>query len=316
MKKRIFSAVAIFVVVILLAMRLSRRETFAALTVGRNLCGNGMWVKAMARCEDGRVDRMAAKARWAGLRFVIIKTHDGGQAYNFKGSRVDGADEMCLTKHAVEQFHKAGIAVFAWGFNYGRTPEREARMIQESIHRGADGYVFDAEGHFSNRAEAAQRLCFLVTEHLGTCARCTSKPLAYSSYANPAQHRSFPYEIFNRVSFRTLPQTYWNFGHRSRRSPQFVVTRFFSQWKTMQDSWREQGKPELSIPAVPTGQCHKSVPAAEVTQFIQATRNYHGRAFWLWDTIGEAQWQAIRTANVRPFDPVAIVRETGRPIIE
>lgn len=313
------------ILIVTLFVLLDQHELPApSLRIGLNMCGKGMWIKYLGNCERGNIDEMIAKANRAGLNFVIIKTHDGDAVYPFRGRRVERdkgeplnqwLGKTGLKREMVAKFHQAGIAVFAWGYCYGRNVNEEVLLIKYSLNElNCDGYVFDVEKEMKGDAEVAAQLCSQVGGYLEK--HHPNKLLAYSSYANPAGHGGFPYRVFNQYCQRTLPQTYWSFGKKGVRSPAKVVTRFFSQWLAMQNEWRREGKPELVIPAVPTGQCHRGTPAAEVAEFAQLTRNYHGRAYWLWDQCGPKQWQAIKNSKVHPFDPVALASETNRPVIQ
>lgn len=104
-------------VLISLSVRSCRKNlsVSVSLAVGRQFRGKGMWIWFLQNAEGGDVKQMVKRAKGTRLTFVLIKVNDGREIINPKGKSVyDPRGEMQLNRGIVEEFHAAGIAVFAW----------------------------------------------------------------------------------------------------------------------------------------------------------------------------------------------------------
>lgn len=124
-----------FLAAIMAAIAFPVSTTFAAPDV-KNF-GKGVWIYYIK--DSGTPEAIAQRAEWAGLDYLIVKTHDGAKWHrNWKSGKFQQLVSHC---------HQRGIKVYAFGYNYGRYPEKEAQRIIDSLG-ASDGYIYNAESDF------------------------------------------------------------------------------------------------------------------------------------------------------------------------
>jgi hypothetical protein len=247
--------------------------------------GKGVWTYRLAACESGDVQKIVAKAKWAGLDYILIKTHDGSQwvKYNSKEK----------VQKLVDALHTAGIKAYAWGYVYGRHPDDEADRAIEALDMGFDGYVFNAEIHMRNRYEAAERQCVMVRNHVDSM--CPDKILGYSTFCRVQNQKGIPFEVYDQYCDVAMPQVYfsWFAGWSGKNAP----VRTMKIWQGEQAKWEHEAKP--IIPTLEASSGAADMPATDPKELRQAAKGfqgYYGINFYSWDVATQSHWKEIRKA--------------------
>ncbi len=259
-------------------------------TLPKYVIGKGVWTHRLEQCEGGDIDKMIKRAKENGLDYITLKVADGREYRNktsFWGSNEPA--KWTVQSPLVEAFHQAGIKVYAWGFNYLRHPEIEADRAIEALKLGADGYIFDVEEQSRYRATMAEKLSSKVRAWVDR--HCPEKILVCSTYCRIDRQPGLPLDRFGKYCDLFMPQAYHQtFGW----SPEQTINQMCLVWMRQERAWSKAGKSDSIKPIIPTGQAHVSIPAIEITQFANAAQGYAGVNFWLWDTMGQKQWHAVR----------------------
>lgn len=174
--------------------------------------GVGMWIWIIDSCENGDVEAIANKAVEYGIDWVAPKAQQGTAWYNNRGQKA-------LLKPLADALHSRGIAVYPWGWIYGKSTygsnpsiaRAEGERAFEVIHElNADGYIVDAELDWKrlNLNMGAEAPKFMAPlEDL-------SIPVLVSSYRFPNYHRAFPWAAWSATlqpdrGDGWVPQVYW-----------------------------------------------------------------------------------------------------------
>ena len=172
--------------------------------------GVGMWIWLIDSCEKGDIEAIVNKAVAYGITWVAPKAHQGTVWYARNKDKI---------KALSQALHAKGIAVYPWGWIYGRSrygsnpsiARAEGEMAFEVIHElAADGYIVDAEldwkrSNLNMGAEAPKFMAPLSD---------LSIPILISSYRYPKYHRAFPWAAWNATlqpdrGDGWVPQVYW-----------------------------------------------------------------------------------------------------------
>src|SRR5215210_7632269 len=199
--------------------------------------GPGMWIWYVSRSSGGNLDRIAARARRAGITTVFIKSSDGPSVWRQ------------FTKRRVDALHRRGLRVCGWGYVYGRRPTAEARAARTAIRRGADCFVIDAESEYEGRYAAADKYVRKLRAYAGRDYPVGVAPFPYVDY-----HPAYPYSVFlgpYGAQFN-LPQMYW---HDIGTSVPGVYTRTYN-YGTL-----------YRRPIYPLGQTYGGVSKRDVVRF-------------------------------------------------
>src|SRR4051812_26575591 len=162
--------------------------------IGTAFDGAGMWIWYLSQSSGGSSDRIAKRARRAGITTVFVKSSDGPGVWRQ------------FSKARVRALHKRGLRVCAWGYVYGRRPTAEARAARTAIRRGADCFVIDAEAEYEGRYAAADKYMRKLRSYVGVDYPIGVAPFPYVDY-----HPAYPYSVFlgpYGAQFN-LPQMYW-----------------------------------------------------------------------------------------------------------
>ncbi len=266
--------------------------------------GLGVWIWLINATEKGDIDKIVAKAKWAGLNHVVIaapyrrEIRPSGQLkspFNPNGQFFN----LLLA------LHNQGIRVYGWGYVYGTHPDSEAQRAIDVLKLGSDGYVFDVEDAITqaNRSQA-EMLCKTVRDYVDKGSPdCL---LGYSTYCRVQYKTKIPYDVFGRYCDVAMPQAYWK---DFKKTPNKTVREMCQVWGKMEESWRQTDKASAIKPIIPTGQAYNGlISPKEMASFLRAARGYYGVNFWRWDKMGPEQWQILRDTHIR-MDPNRLVLE-------
>ncbi|MEP7357991.1 MAG: hypothetical protein ABI847_12165, partial [Anaerolineales bacterium] len=162
------------------------------------LTGKGWFIWQVSRCERGIPAAIADKAAAAGLSHVLLKVAERTYAFGIDRTGRD------LVAPVAAALRERGLQVWGWHYVYGDKPVDEAeRAVQRARELALDGYVVDAEGHYTapGKAEAAQQ--FMAHLRAGLPR---NTPVALSSYRYPSVHRELPWKEFLASSDLVMPQ--------------------------------------------------------------------------------------------------------------
>lgn len=225
----------------------------------------GMWIWYVSRSEGGSVERIAARAKRAGIGTLYIKAGDGGGTWSQ------------FNKSLVGSFHAVGLDVCAWQFVYGDGPVAEARVGATAVRRGADCLVIDAEGSYEGKYAAADRYVRALRARIGTAF-----PLSLAGFPYVDYHPSFPYSVFFGPEGATFnqPQMYWKAIGTSVRGVYEHTYLFNRLW---------------GVPIYPLGQTYQSPGPKAIVRFRRFAESYGGLppSWWDWQETSNRLWAAL-----------------------
>jgi Putative peptidoglycan binding domain len=242
--------------------------------------GRAMWIWYVSRSAGGDVGAIAADARAAGVRTLIVKAADGVRPW------------AQFNRRLVAALRGRGLHVCAWQYVYGTHPVGEAAVGARAVRAGAECLVIDAEAQYEGRYAAAQVYLHRLRAAVGHRYRVGLTSFPYVDY-----HPAFPYSVFlgpGGAQFN-LPQMYW------RDIGVSVDAVFRHTYATNRIYHR---------PVHPLGQTDHAAPASEVRRFRALTVHYRAGGIGWWDfawTAANQLWPAIGGA----FVPVHGVRRIG-----
>jgi peptidoglycan hydrolase-like protein with peptidoglycan-binding domain len=250
------------------------------------LTGRGMWIWHLDRSDGGNVAAIAARARAAGVKTVLVKSSDGGSYWSQ------------FSPQLVSALHAAGLNVCAWQYVYGSLPLSEAALGARAVRVGADCLVIDAEAEYEGRYASAQTYMRALRSAVGT-----GYPLGLSSFPYVDFHPSFPYSVFlgpGGAQFN-LPQMYWKDIGSS-------IDGVFAHTVTYNKIYGRR--------ILPVGQTYGSPTASEFERFRSLTVAYgaHGISWWDWAwTSADAAWAPIHALLATPSGFAGPAR--GEPLL-
>jgi hypothetical protein len=246
--------------------------------------GRAMWIWYLRRSDGGDLAAIAARARQAGVRTLIVKSSDGANYW------------PQFSRGLVHALHADGLHVCAWQYVYGSDPAGEAAQGSQAVANGAECLVIDAEAEYEGRYAAAQSYMRHLRAAVGR-----SYPVVLSSFPYVDYHPAFPYSVFlgpGGAQF-DMPQMYW----RDISSPPATI---FHHTYTYNRIYKRA--------IIPLGQSHGSPLSAEIADFRGLAVRYRARGIAWWDyawTSFAGLWPAISGA----FAPPAAVEPLGEPAL-
>lgn len=226
---------------------------------------HGMWVWYVSRSDGGQVDRIAARAKRAGIGTLYVKSGDGGDVWSQFNKALVGA------------LHARGLDVCGWQFVYGDAPVAEAKAAAAAVRRGADCFVIDAEGSYEGKYASADRYIRALRARIGTAFPVSLAAFPYVDY-----HPSFPYSVFfgpEGADFNQ-PQMYWKAIETSVRAVYEHTYLFNRLW---------------NVPIYPLGQTYASPSRRDLLLFRRFAKSYGGfePSWWDWQETTSAGWSAL-----------------------
>jgi hypothetical protein len=246
------------------------------------LHGKGMWVWRYRQSEGGNADAIVSRAAAAGLRQLWVRVGD---------SR-DGFYAADVLAELVPRAHRAGLAVIGWGFPYLWDPAADARWTADALAwRGpggaaVDGFSPDIEMAAEGVALSARR----AQVYLGLVRKADPGRLLVATVVWPRDSvwASYPYRSIAPYVDAFAPMVYWGCNEPGAAAAQALErlaylrpVHVIGQGYNMAD---EGGRA-----AAPGGQ--------ETRRFLDVAhrRGAVGASFWVWQSIGPEQWQALST---------------------
>jgi len=224
--------------------------------------GNHLWL-----FPGVPVERSIDDALTYGFDGILIKTHDGNPADDYKHA-YHGLLERALK---IREQQRLDLTIGAWGYLYGpkygnRQVDIEAQAVIDTIQQRPDWYVVDAEMEWEqpNAGEAVKRLMAKVR------AQHPDYPVGYTPFWNTRWHPRYPYEAFSKYCNVVLPQVYYVLARR--QTPE----RIRAMWHITEEDFGP-----LGLPIAPVGQTHGAT--VEQIRAFQEAIGARPRSWWLWD---------------------------------
>ena len=231
--------------------------------------GQGMWIWYISKSSGGKLSRIAKKAKRHGVRTLYIKGADGTGSWDQ------------FTRPMVKYFHRHGLRVCAWQYVYGSHPKVEARKAAQTVNKGADCLIIDAETEYEGRYRAADTYVDKLRHRVGR-----KFPTALASYPYVDYHPGLPYSVFlgpGGARFN-LPQVYWHaigvsVGEADRhtiRTNRVYGRGIYPVGQTYRDPG---GRPS----------------AKQIRKFrrLAISFDFHGISWWSWQHTSRKQWRAL-----------------------
>jgi hypothetical protein len=239
--------------------------------------GNGMWIHQVARSERGDPAAIAARAKRAGLSYVVVKAAHGPTWW------------PQFSRPLVDALHLAGVRVCAYQRALGRVPAREARVLARAARVGADCLVIDAEIEYERKYAQAARYIDALRDVVGDAF-----PVGLTSFPYIHVHRGFPYSVFlgPRGAQVNLPQLYWKLLGTNTDGV------FANSWALNAIYGR---------PIRPLGQVFGRPGRGALLRFrrVAARHGVSGVSWWVWQHAGPTEWSAVGAPLVTKQQGVA-----------
>jgi hypothetical protein len=229
------------------------------------LANRAMWIWELPSTDHGKLTKILAQAKTAGIKTVMIKSSDGTSMWSQ------------FTPQMVAAFHQAQIKVCAWQYVYGNEPLREAALGGQAVKDGADCLLIDAEGEYEGKYVSAQTYMTTLRQLIGKNFPVALAGLPYIDY-----HPAFPYSVFLGPGGAQydMPQMYW-----------------YTIGTSVDDVFAHTYEFNLLYgrPIFPLGQVYGSPPAKQVLRFRQVSRLYQapGVSWWDWQEAAPKYFTAI-----------------------
>jgi hypothetical protein len=275
---RLRPALAVFAA-LLVALVPAAASAAAQAPAGDPLTGTGMWIWHVAGSDGGTPPAIAARARSAAVRTVVIKAAHGPAYWpQFSPPLIAG-------------LKAAGLRVCAYQRVLGRRPAAEAATAARVVRMGADCFVIDAEIELEGRYAQARAYMTALRGAVGP-----GYPIAFTGFPYVDLHPRFPYSVFlgpGGAQFN-VPQIYW----KALDAP--VATAFARTYSHN----RIYGRPIR-----PLGQLWNGPARAQVLSFRRLAQGYGaaGLSWWNWEQTRAADWATISApvGAVAPVDTTA-----------
>jgi hypothetical protein len=152
--------------------------------VDPNNLGKGYWVWYLSTTytnlglAQGDIDGLMQKLDDMGCDWVTVKSANGTGAW------------AQFTPELVQAAHNKGLKIFGWSYVYGDDPVNEGVAAIDSLNKGADGFIIDAEGEFKTKYTQATTLVNTIR------GSYPNRFLAYAPYAYIQYHGTYPWIEF------------------------------------------------------------------------------------------------------------------------
>jgi putative peptidoglycan binding protein len=246
--------------------------------------GKGMWLYQLSMSEGGDANKVAAKAKAAGL------TH----LYTRLGSSKKGFYAQDELNSLLPVAHAAGLKVVGWDFVYLTDPVADAvRAKSEIDYTTPDGHRIDA---FSADIETGSEGVSLTPEAAaayGAKLRALAGPNypLIATVPRPSPKRSFPFAEATAAFDAIAPMVYWQ-----NRDPATDVAGAI-------DYLAQFNKPILPVGQAynggPEGGPDRDPPKEQLVAFMNTAmaKGALGVSFWVWNHATPEQWSAIDQAT-------------------
>jgi len=244
--------------------------------------GHGMWIWNIPSTERGDAVAIGARARKAGLSFVVLKAAHGATRFGTYSAAF------------VTALHAQGLQVCAYQRVQTAGPTAQAKVLAAQVKLGADCAVIDAESELEGRYNAAKVYMKQLRAGLGS-----GFPIAFTSFPWIGYHPTMPYSVFLGPGGAqvNMPQIYWKDIGVS------VGTAFANTYPANSVYGR---------PIRPIGQLYQNPPTADIQRFREFAGAYGstGYSWWVWEQASASAWTALNKTVTAPAKAKAIVPPT------
>jgi hypothetical protein len=250
------------------------------------LNGRAMWIWEMPASSGGYLPAIIARAKFYGVRTLIVKSSDGTTPW------------AQFSRAMIAAVNAAGLRVCAWQYVYGRHPADEARLGAGAVREGAACLVIDAESEYEGHYYAAQRYLSLLRQQVGA-----NFPLALAGFPYIDYHPAFPYSVFLGPGGAqyNMPQMYWK-DIGTTVDAVYAHTYFYNRLYLR--------------PIYPLGQVFSHPPQRQLIRFRQLSIAYGapGVSWWDYQEATTSNWRGISmpAARLAGFAPDTAVAALAR----
>lgn len=253
------------------------------------LTGLGIWIWELRACERGDAAAIAAKARRAGVSFVVVKA--GEETSNGQ-----------VTAGLVNDLRVGGLECAIWWYCRPRSFDSQLAMLKGlQDTAGVRHFVMDAEREWDSPDQRA------LAGQFAQRLRTTLGPdafLADAPWARPLSHGSpFPYAAFGAVMDARMPQFYWELAEAEGEAyPHFI--------EAADAQWAATAADAVICPTLSTVNKDgtKHAPISELALALDRYAARSGVSLWSWQHLSPAEWALLEERAMRPnaiHDPLA-----------
>jgi hypothetical protein len=260
--------------------------------------GKGLWIWELSSLypKFGTVQAIAQKCKDVGIAWVALKSGDGTHTWETQGGVAQFNTDI------INIFHQYGLKIYSWSYVYGDDPKREADISVWSLEKGVDGHIFDAEGQYEGKPEAAVIMLESVR------GRQPDAFLAHAPFPIIDSHQTFPYLEFGKYCDAVMPQVYY--GEFKKKPAESVIWMYdnFMRWENI---WKAAGHEDSIKPLSPIGQAYDdpgigyTCSPEDILDFIDATKGYMSCSFWSFQHVVSSKlsdqlWGALKSGELNP----------------
>jgi hypothetical protein len=250
--------------------------------------GLWIWIWELAKCEEGNVPALLAKAKRVGAAGVILKCGENGP----------GVEQV--TPALVKAFADAGIGLAVWWYCRPWCFDGQIAMLKAVRAMGVTAFVMDAEKEWDapdQRVGAgghAQRI------------RAALGPdvfLADAPWSRPKKHGGFfPYAEFGAVMNARCPQFYWELAEVAGEPQAPFLADCDAEWAET-DAVRPICPALCSVNE--DGSVH--APVSELAYALDRYARRDSVSIWSWQHLSAAEWALLekRAAAAPPAAPIS-----------
>jgi hypothetical protein len=268
-----------------------------------------MWIWVVKHCEGGDADRIVAKARAAGIRWLAVKN-------------VDDRLNAQVSRPLVERIKNAGLGFYTWHYSYPGVARvgHEIERVRGLFDLGIDGHVIDAEIEWEqtgdHRADAADLLDGLRAT-LGDTAW-----IAHAPWPVAHAHPSFPWRELGAGPTKS--------GHRGTDAQMDQL--YWTEWSSLgmaglaakaDQDWAQLATkvPGAVSVRAPIGSCYSQRQPArggDVAAFLERYRETPFISLYSWDACSADVWsmlQARAAGQARPGTALETLADVQHALI-
>ena len=282
--------------------------------------GKGIWISYIWDVEDGDLDKIISKLKFANVTWVMIKCGDSDSYWLEEGKKLyDWAKKYGGFDKVIEQFHNNGINVLGahWVESYDKhnIPAISEIDVSNKILNieGIDGLLIDAENDTEAGVENYRGYIKSIREMHKDAF------IGYTGYARADGNREKIHELFSEYCDAVMPQAYWQ--HRPT-TPDEEIEMMEEHIGKLRDKWNKKL-------IIPMGQGYYYDHASEeevkisdetaeemakgISEFckILEDKGYLGVSLFRYDTMHWKTWQAYAKCfipiTITAYSPVDIV---------
>ena len=216
----------------------------------------GIWVWQPQQCEGGDWNKIVAKCKQAGIKWITAKSGDSTRYSYWTTAYLQNVINIC---------HSNGILFYTWNYSLPTTYQQQVQQIKSLADDGVDGHFIDAEIEWQN-AQNSNQLAETFMQSLR--AEVGDLFIAHAPFSIVNYHPTFPYVGFGKYVDAVCDQAYWT---EFNWSVQQTIQLSDQAWTNFNQTNPSAAKPRWPI-GVSYGKGYPGVPGvlneADIITFI------------------------------------------------